>query len=619
MSVPSNILDNSGTSTHTHVLVAFKNAQDAINFNFSKFDPTKIGIGQSIPGASSGVVVTNEFVDKNFTILEAIWDFDFIPNIGVSTSSSTGKIVVADRFVPYSFLNHLRNNVLNELSGGDPWSLSHLTFVLKTYFYKDSGDTSPTEIVIQTNPFFFAIDTIESVPSKGGVAPSYHILHAISIGNTLGQLRSFSTLYQMNITHKDGNLHNQIPSGDSSSGILSRQEENNKFRSARKQRLDKSKPMRTLKDIFEAFEADLNNQKFVHQAQLQQWIREIRQEQNVDKIKVAPQQNKPPTPKELPIDFKIDLDSVYEQYPVDNRNMPFEQPEVRQEIVGLRSFPIKPGATIVEIVERLMMLSGRVGDDASLVPRKAYKICISAILTSSKRYQINIKIRRYTLPSNSTELDTGESAIATPYHFFVNDPDERDNDIVSFKSILSYEVGDQMLDKPNTEAPQAKIIYGDREQPMAERRPDLSFFTTLYSGVRPMIEPYSIDGLENTEQAGNIKNMVDPYTYTQTSQYELVIQGNPAILSDFNRNPNDIVNDTVGNAYNYPRPEVNPAYVKLTIFQKSHSLNEQSNIPEKFYYDGHYHVVRIVNMFGIIGGQRSFYQKLYLRRTDDLV
>jgi hypothetical protein len=134
-----------------------------------------------------------------------------------------------------------------------------------------------------------------------------------------------------------------------------------------------------------------------------------------------------------------------------------------------------------------------------------------------------------------------------------------------------------------------------------------------------MIEPYSINGLENAKSAGNIKNMVDPYTYTQTSEYELVIRGNPTILSDFNRNPVDIVNGDAGNVFNYPRPEFEPAYVRLTIFQKSQALNDESNIPEKFYYDGFYHLVRVVNMFGVIKGQRSFYQKLYLRRTDDLV
>ena len=618
MSVPSNILDSSGSSTHTHVLVAFRNSQEAATFNFAKFDPTSIGLGQSIPNAGNNVVVVNEFVDTRFSISEAMWDFDFIPNIGVSTTASTGKIVVADRVVGYGFLNHLRNDVLNKITD-EPWSLSHLTFVLTTFFFKDTDDgTEPVEVVVRTNPFFFYLDTIESVPSNGGVTPTHHILNAISVSNTLGQLKSFSSLYQMNITHKDGNLHNEIPSGTGSGGILSRKEENRKFIDARKQRLNKSKPMRTLKDIFEAFQTDLNNQKFVHQAQLQQWVRELRSEGNTDKIAVAPQQNKPPTPKELPIDFEIDLDSSYDGYAVDNRNMPFEQPDIRQGLVGIRSFPVKPGATIVEMIERIMMLSTRVGDDAALVPRKAYKICISAILTSSNRYRIVIKIRRYTLPSNSSDLDTGPGA-GDPIHFYINDPEERDTDIISFKSILSYEVGDSMLESPNAENSQAKIIYADREQPMAERRPDLSFFTTLYSGIRPMIEPYSINGLENAKSAGNIKNMVDPYTYIQTSEYELVIRGNPTILSDFNRNPVDIVNGDAGNVFNYPRPEFEPAYVRLTIFQKSQALNDESNIPEKFYYDGFYHLVRVVNMFGVIKGQRSFYQKLYLRRTDDLV
>ena len=151
--------------------------------------------------------------------------------------------------------------------------------------------------------------------------------------------------------------------------------------------------MLTLKDMFEGLEADLNQLKYENAAQLQEWRRQIRSDNQPDKIVVAPQQKKPPKPKELPLDYVIDLDDVYNEYPIDNRNMPFEQPETAQDQVGLRVFPIRPGANIFEIVERMMLLSKRVGEDAvDPAGKKTFKTTITLEKLNTERYRVNIKI-----------------------------------------------------------------------------------------------------------------------------------------------------------------------------------------------------------------------------------
>lgn len=627
MSLPQNPLDNAPSTSYRHLLVAFKYAEDA--FSFENINPERYSIGQSIDGVGRNVVVVNEFSNLGYTINEAIWDFNFIPDIDVSTSSSVGKIVVSDQYVPYGFVDFLNTQVLATLNSNNDtnntdvapsqlMSLSHATFMLKTYFITGAEEGgNPGEDLIQTNPFFFNLDTVESVPSKSNMVPSNHVLHCIGASNSLGLLRSFSSIYQMNITHKDGNIHDQAPVGTGvSGGLRTRSSENASNRAARKTRLDLSKPMTTLKDVFDGLEADLNQQRYTHKGELQLWRREIRDD-SVDKIIVAPQQTKQPQPSELPVVFNIDLDPTYNSYAIDNRNMPFEQPDIQQGNVGIRVFPVRPGATICQMVNKIMLLSKEVGIDAESVPKKTHKTSVTAIRRPD-RYEINIKIRRYTLPSNNVDINTGPDLNINPLTFYLNDPEERDTDIVSLKSILSYEVGDTMLEKPNNDSLDAGVVYADREQATAERRPDLPFYQTLYSGIRPMIASYGIDGLEDAKRAGDVFNMMDRYTYTQTTEYEMIIRGNPLLMSDINRNPQEVVDDIHDSANYYQLPENNPMYARLIIYLASYGTLEDSNdFPERYYFDDYYHVTRVVNVFG--GGKtakRSFYQNLLLRRSD---
>lgn len=623
MSIPENPLSEHNTSLYRNVLVAFKYADDASKANVLT---TAGDVGESIPNTGPNIIIVNEFKSRRFTIEEAIWDFNFIPEIGVTTSASTG-IVAVDEEIPNSFLSFLRETVIAEL--GEDTSISHMGFVLKTFFMIGEEENGNNTIV--GNPYIFTVDHIDSlVNDSDPLIPNTHVLNCMAISNTTALLRSFSNMYQMTITHKDGNLHDEVPEPFAgSSGLQTRGEENKNKNRSRKNKLDQSKPMKTLKDVFDGLEVELNQQKFTHKAQLQQWLRNIRND-HVDKITVPPQQSKPPLEESLPIDFKIDLDPIYQNYPIDNRNMPFEQPSVNQEEIGIRSFPVKIGTNLFQLINKIMHLSKSVGEEAnpSLTERKkAFKITLSAIRQPTNRYLISIKIRRYTIPLNEIDgIDTGpgDSAVDpdNPLHFFTNDVFGRDSDILSLTSRIAYEVGDIMLENQINNEPQAGIVFADREPATAERRPDLNFFRTMYSGLRPSIANYVINGLESAENSGHIFNMLDPYTFTQTTEYNLEIRGNPYILSDVNRLPHEVVNDEEGETHYFRMPETYPMYVRLTMFERS--LTEggeeaQNDIPKKFYYDGFYHVTRVVNIFGVWQGKRGFKQHLVLRRSDDTV
>jgi hypothetical protein len=637
MSIPSNPLDAFGSYSIKHQLIAFQYGQDAFQYGISQQRENNSSdipeSGESISNIGRNVVVINEFKSTGVAIEQAVWDFDFIPTVGVSTSSSVGRIVVADRLRPYSFIDFLKITVLRNLNkglGNKAGTLSSMTFMLRTFFSTNEEDN------IIVNPYFFTIDSIESIPKKNSISPIHHILNVIGSINSLGLLKSFGSMHQISITHRDGNIHNEIPSGNGRSGLRTRSEENSSNRARRKSRLEKSKPMRSLQDVFQGLEADLNQLAQPHQAQLQKWLREIRDDHK-DKIVVSPKQTKQPEPEVLPMRFTIDLDREYQSsdYLIDNRNMPFEQPDVSQSEKGLTVFPVRCGQDLYKLIDNIMMLSKQVGIDA-LDFRFSYKTTITAI-RDQNGYNINVKIRKYAVPKNEADENTGPGLAKRALEFVVNgggtslvesivngSDSNLNSDVFEFKSILNYRVGDQMLEEQAENTPGANIVYADREQATAERRPDIPFFQTLYSGIRPIIGADRIDGLESAQRAGDIMNLMDPYSYTQTTDYELIIRGNPHLLSDLNRNPLDVVNDNTGPCYLYTKPETNPMYMKLTVFLRSKASGINDNIDDTeigpSYFNDFYHVTHVVNMFNRTkGGMKSFRQHIQLRRSDDLI
>jgi hypothetical protein len=603
MSTPVNPLNQFNTSSVKHMLVAFKYTDDAEK---TKIDPTLGNPGDIIVGAASkgpGIIIANEFTMSDFTIYGLEWTYDFYGPISNTTSSVVGYIEITDR-TGLHFVDFMKTKVIPTLGVSE----GHIVYALKTFFV----GTGPTgNDVLVGNPLIFNMATfINDLSQKSG---RFYTMAFVGSSTTFGQLNQYSKIYQMTVTHSDGNLHKETPTPNvAQCALQSRKQEDSIQFGPRKTRIDKSKPMRTLKELFAAFETELNQQKFPNAAQLESWLQKV----NVDySVKIIP-----PIQKKvggIPVDYFVHLDPVYNDYEVDNRNLPFEQPEQDQNKKGIRSVSIKTATDISVAIEKLMKLSQRVGQEAQLDLPFIFKTAISMIKAGTDRYQVHVVIKRVQIPENKADVNTGPGAGAiNPLQFTYQDPGFADRDIIELHAKVTSDVGAKILEE-QTQDTSALVVYGDREQITAERLPDVDYFNTQYSGMRPMVNPYENYGVESGVNASKIDNAINIDLRQQTS-YSILINGNPFLMYDLCRLPSDVANGLIGNAQYYKLPEVEPMYAKLSIYLRTHAMmgvETNENVSNKFYFENYYHLHRVVNRFD----SGLFTQKLYMLRTDESI
>jgi hypothetical protein len=605
MSTPENPLNKYASYSVKHVLVAFKYTEDAEQTNITPTmgDPGTVITGTAVKGP--GIVIVNDFMNSEFFVYSTSWTWDFYGPKNQTMGSLAGRIEITDR-TGMNFVSFMKTAVLPQLGVSE----GHIIYALRTFFVGASLDGSSTDTVVGNPLLFNMVTFVNDLSPESG---RFYTMAFVGSATTFAQLSPYSKIYQMTITHSDGNLTNEIPTPNvASCGMLSRKAENALQNSARKNRQDRSKPMRTLKEVFAAFEMELNQQKFTHSAQLQSWLQHINDKYSVKII--------PPIQKKLgniPVDFVVHLDPVYNDYSVDNRNLPFEQPDQDQNKKGIRSLTIKAGIEIAECIENLMKLSRKVGQEAEQDTPYIFKTIISTVKKSSNRYQINIMIKRVLVPVNTIKINTGpgEGAI-NPLQFVFQNPQKDDHDIIALKARVTSDVGVSVLEQ-QTSNTNALVVYGDREQITVERLTNEQFFSAQFSGLRAMVNPYLNYGLESGTDASKIDNMINVGMQQQT-QYSITIAGNSALLSDLNRMPSDVANGKTGKAQLYKLPELLPMYLKLTIYMKPFAfegLPPDDSVPEKFYFDNYLFMYRVTNTFE----QGAFTQTLDLLRTDGTV
>lgn len=617
MSTPENPLEKYQTVSYKHILIAYRYSQDAGTASFS-MDVGEEGEIVS-GGCGNGVVLVNEFKSNKFMIGSAVLEYNFYNPYDTMNTLNVGTVEITEK-VGMSFTDFLFSDVLGKL--GDV-NVSHIGFALKTFFVCSNHGGQNTE-VITGNQYAFQVSNIVSSSNDLSSRPNTHTLMTMGLSQTVGQLPAYSNIYQMTLTHKDGNLHKDVPKPEAPScGLQLRGAEDGAKYPARDKRLEKSKPMVTLKDAFEAFEVELDEQKYAHKAQLQQWMRNVRDD-HVDKIEVPPKQKKPPFGDYLPVVYKVKLDPIYESYQIDNRNMPFEQPQQDQTKNGIRSLGIETSATIGCAIKKILCLSKKIGEDANLSPAYVPKVNISAVRECDDKIHIYIKIKRIQLPENSLSVDTGPGEGGeNPLTFYVNDINGKDTDVLSLESKVTYVTGTDVMEK-HIDDPDANIIYGNREQVTAERSRDIPYFKTMNSGMRTMLNAYRGNGLEQ----GDLGSAADSLSSTQFSSFDITIRGNPHLMYDVNRRNVEVANDNKGEVFYYAFPEYFPIYVKLIMYEKSYEKmgrmpENEKNLDQQHYFTKYYHVSRIRNIFQTIDddgeGIRGFHQVLELRRTDDFM
>lgn len=615
MSLPSNPLEAPNSYTTYFVIAAFAKTDDAENIPLGVTDGPE---GEEVDG--KGIVVVNDYIKENvaptrFLVKDFRFDFNWTGE-HVNTTISGGNLIITDTTAG-EFLTFLKERVLEKLDT----SLENLTFSMQLFFVTDEGE------IITPNPLFFSISQIEH-KLMGNM--HFYDCDVIPLYNAKAHYTNFTRIYNTTITHKDGQLHDQIPESDSSgSSIKTRKEEDNEKKDKRIDRLEKSKPMTNLKQAFEALELELNENNKVHDKQYQHWQGIVRDD-FTDKIK-KPEQKKA---EELPIHYIMHLDEQYEPFLIDNRNLPFEQPEQRQNLPGVRSIPTKYGENIQDTIDRIMEYSRQIGIQArggssGEGAKRDYKIGLTwRRLLDEVKYDIWVK--SYFLPKNEVDgFNSGDAAESSkdPLTFFFkgsggSGSDDEGSNIVNRDDIMTVNGtlhrSDSLLiieDVIDTEA--GRLSFGaERESISAEREPNINFFKTGYSGNRANILNIKTLGVEYPrELAENIKTKY-PIQNTQQSTLELTIRGNPNLLSDLFRSPTEVAEGVDDSAIYYRRPELLPIYAKVIIQHRPIESTDNLSITDSaFYHNEWMHIYRIENI--IKAG--AFYQKLTLLRTDTLV
>lgn len=605
MSTPINPLSQFDTYTTKHILVAFKYTEDAEQTNITSTigDPGKVITGAANKGP--GIVIASDFSMSDFVINSVKWTWDFYGPLASTCGSCVGYIELTDR-TGLHFVDFMKTKVVPTLGISE----GHIVFALRTFFIGTNYFSQNNDVIVGNPLIFNMVTYFNDLSPKSG---RFYTMPFVGASTTFGQLNQYSKIYQMTLTSGDNNLYKEIPTPKvASCSLKSRKDEDSLQNNARKERLDKSKPMKTLKEVFSAFETELNTQKFTNAAQLQSWLQQIN---NDYAVKITP-----PSQKKnggIPLDFFIKLDPVYNDYPVDNRNLPFEQPEQDQNKAGIRSLTFKTGIDIPICVEKLMKLSRKIGQEAEGTPSYIFKTAISIKKTNTERYQIYVVIKRIVVPNNQITTNTGpgDSAVK-PLQFVFQDPKLQDRDIISLTAKVASDTGLTVLEQ-QTFDPNSLVVYGDREQITAERLANINYFKTQYSGLRAMINPYENYGLESGVDAAKIDNNIN-VNLKQQAQYNITILGNPYLLSDLNRLPSDVAAGNVGSVNYYKYPELLPMYAKLSIYLKPHAavgVQADPNVSNKFYFDNYLFLYRVTHTFE----SGLFLQTLDMLRTDGTV
>lgn len=591
------------TYTIKNILVAFTTTEDALN---TPIDIQGGKCGDSVKGNScgkNGIVVINEFYDDKFYILNHTNEFSFELNNDFNTSVTTGTLSIVDRVSGY-FQDFLKNDVADKLGVAE----THLIFSLRTYITGTTYDDKREHILIK--PLIFHALNLSHGFSDSSAQNMYILTYAADY-NAYGILPNYTNSYQMTVTHKD---NGKSLSGVSSSKINSKIDSTLGLSSKtskdklREEKNNKEHVMYNLGDVMAGLEYELKNQKFAPKSKLQDFLSNIRD----DYIhRIEPYKQKKDNGV-LPIEYNIKLDDKYKNYVVDNRNLYFEQTDESQTSGGIKYYSIKPGKHIIKTITNLMKLSSQVGKEANETPSKFFKPNISTIKTCDDNYQFNVGIKKYTVPRNDGVVETGPTEYSVKPLTFDYQKSAQDRDILSLHASLNSDTGLSILEVVNNND-NSRIVLGNREQITNERNANVNFFKTSYSGIRTMTSKYNYF-LEKPEASANIENIAKT-NLIQTSKLELIIVGNPNLLSDLFRNPLSVANENDDSPYYYKFPEFHPMYVRLNIYLKpSDTLGIKLNkdVPSKYYYNGYYHLGKVVSE---IEGS-LFRQKLVLYRTD---
>lgn len=602
MSKPANPLAGVRNHEPRHILIAFNNTDAACRF---QLPPESIGeVGSDIPSkylnCGKAIVLVNELKGLSYYIKELTWSFDFFSPVTPSTTISAGNFVVGDSR-GNQFPSFLRRSAK---ALGLPET--RLTYYLITIFRGRRDGEVTTDYV--TSPLIFKVTDV-STGFQNGLNNQF-IFNFMFLHNTVAQLPNHSRLDQFTITNSENSPNNTTLSADSSEPkIIPRAMEDSKNTPLRESRIKKSAPMRTLKDVFNGFEAELQSMKFENKRQLQEFISMIRPDA-VKKIK-TPKAKNVESGDGLPVSFEVNLDEIYHNYPVDNLNLATEQTEIKQLSTGISSITLNPNSSIYTAIEELMKLSKNTGIDVT--KGYGFKTSISTIVDCEGVTKHVINVKRYKIPKNKNGADTAPDPIGTKEILELSylDGDNEYFDIISIVLASSPAAELSILEEDSEDIKDDPLNLSSQREQMSFERPK----NTGFSGLRIGTSPVNY-GLQSAADGTLVDTLKHRYTLAQNTLTIVEILGNPDLYSDLARNPLQVAESKAGNSKLYNFPEYYPMYAKLTI-KLANSFPHGARGPDEdyWYHTAHYHISGVTNI--IMGGR--FVQTLRLLSSDDAI
>ena len=139
----------------------------------------------------------------------------------------------------------------------------------------------------------------------------------------------------------------------------------------------------------------------------------------------------------------------------------------------------------------------------------------------------------------------------------------------------------------------------------------VDYFRNTFSGLKLARGMLRDNGLQNSEAAAMLSN----FNPVQPTSYILRTVGNPHLLSDINRNPQEVIDDIDSTPLLYKFSEYEPMYLKLRIHLKGDRGKEKKapNDSPTYYYEDYLHIYKIVNHYT----SGEFIQLLFTGTTNE--
>lgn len=274
-------------------------------------------------------------------------------------------------------------------------------------------------------------------------------------------------------------------------------------------------------------------------------------------------------------------------------------------------FPISfgEGATVESCINRIMELCSKVieekdGADGKRT-RLAYKV-ISTVDITADVHKVIFKVVRYPMPTTSllnkllakdptTQLPN--QVLELDYYFTGKNVDILSMDIrmaMGLPILQMMYTTDAISDATNNINKQTTSSASGQGNATSDDTDIQQRTVTVFFGTN--IKDAMIRDKKRQMSLAKFKAMLRRFSSLEGLETKVVIAGNPVFLNSLVRMPSDIAKDASAvedSTLPFANFEAIPAFCTIDIKM----LNEETSIPETFWYDGYYYIFSVENSF----------------------